>query len=133
MAIQKYSGPLTMIGNGQRSGKLTMYTLVEIGDSVVKELLVDTALDNFLSRAIKQDGDTILYLQGNVLIGLELPDGKIYILATKESEVLKTTLLGIALLPVLIGFLFLFNIRPILAERLKWSDEMLSNNAIDLR
>lgn len=76
--MKKISGNLTLLGDSITSGAMTNYSVIEIGDQVLQKIKVPRGLDNFLTRALSQIGVTTIYLNGKVLLGVTLPDGKTY-------------------------------------------------------
>lgn len=71
-------GSLTMLGESVSSRAITKYSLIEIGGHVLQKIKVPDGINNFLPRALNQTGNTTLYLSGSMLLGIKLPDGKIY-------------------------------------------------------
>jgi len=76
--MQVVEGNLILLGNATIQGKITNYSVIEIGDRILQKVRVPRSLDNFLSRALQQNGSTTLYLNGKILCGVRTPEGKIY-------------------------------------------------------
>lgn len=102
-------GNLSLLGNATIQRHITQYTVIEIGDTVLQRVRVPTSLDNFLSRALKQSGNTKLFLNGKVLCGIQTPEGKLYCYRAKPIAALILCAAGIPLIPFFgLGLLFLW-------------------------
>jgi len=65
MANKTYSGYLKMIGNATINNKgMRTYTLIEIGEHHLKGVRSSGLMDNYLSKALNNEGDTILEITG---------------------------------------------------------------------
>jgi len=79
--MREVSGQLTKLGSGTVSmnqvGKsFIKYDLIEIGDTILQNVRTARSLSNYLSDGL---GSVVtLYVQGSVVIGVELSGGKIY-------------------------------------------------------
>lgn len=101
-------GNLTLLGNATIQNKLIKYSVIEIGDQVLQNTTVPNSLDNFLSRAFKQQGNTKLFLNGKVLCGVETPEGKLYCYKANFSAAIVLCVAGVALIPLLgLGLIFI--------------------------
>lgn len=79
--MQEISGILTMLGSGMDSkngaGKsFVHYGTVEIGDRILQKVRTARSLGDFISRGLGKE--VTLYLNGPLIIGVKLPDGKVY-------------------------------------------------------
>ncbi|WP_306393319.1 hypothetical protein [Telluria beijingensis] len=92
-------GNLTLLGNATIQNKLTTYTVVEIGDRILQKIAVPSSLDNFMSRALNQNGTTKLFMQGRLVCGIQTPDGKIYCYNARPVVGAILCLLGVPLIP----------------------------------
>lgn len=103
-------GNLTLLGNATIQNKITSYSVLEIGDQILQKIKVPRSLDNFLSRALDQQGTTTLYFQGKILCGVRTPDGKIYCYNARPVAGAILCVLGVPLIPVFgIGLLFVWH------------------------
>lgn len=117
--VESYTGSLRMLGNANWSpnGKVLTYSTIEIGDHLLSGLRIDGSLDNFLDRAVKMNGDATLYVAGSqmwrivglgkYIVGVRLPDGRLYYSRMSNMVVMAGIALGIVLIPFLIGLLLL--------------------------
>jgi len=120
MKVNKYSGNLTLLGNaqehvtsdeGQNHSRNWVYSIIEIGDHVLKKIHVTKSLDNFLSRGLDQDGETTLHLVSNSrLLAVDLPDGSAYFDEVSIWKVIFMTVLTVIfgtmalVLPLMFGW-----------------------------
>ena len=86
--MSEYQGELTVLGDAVSNGAMTTYSIIEIGGAVLQKIKVPSGLNNFLPRALNQNGKTTLYVNGKVLIGVKLPDGKLYCYDAKVFKIL---------------------------------------------
>lgn len=119
--MKEVKGTLKMLGNAQihmespahfsglRSGETVyIYSVIELGDTILHGVQVPGGLDNFLERGAKQDGTVILYLCGKRLVGVQLPDGKLYYYKRNLVSALLLLFFSVLMIPVLgIGLLLL--------------------------
>ncbi|MFT7724003.1 MAG: hypothetical protein QM788_14440 [Roseateles sp.] len=78
--MKEVVGSLNLLGNAtinSKNGRHT-YTTIEIGENLLQNIIVERSLDNFLERALNLGGKVKLYLLDKYLVGVELPDGKLY-------------------------------------------------------
>jgi hypothetical protein len=110
--MQEYTGKLRMLGNGTWSpnGKILAYSMIEIGDHLLTQVGVGNTLDNFVGRALKQEGDTTLYVKGGSvfgrafglgarIVGVRLPDGNLYYQKLSAVPAWLFIVLGILTIP----------------------------------
>jgi len=108
-----------MLGNATLVNKFTTYSVIEIGNQLLQHVVVPNTLDNFLGRALHQPGDTRLFMSNLTLLGVGLPDGKLYCYPGRSDlgllfcilGILTTPLFGIGLLAIAIGATELRNAR----------------------
>lgn len=79
--MREISGVLKMLGSGtagrNQAGKsFVFYTSIEIGDTIVQKVRTAQSLGDYVERGLGQE--VTLYFNGNVLIGVKLPNGKVY-------------------------------------------------------
>lgn len=106
--MEKISGRLEMLGSSTTQSGTTTYSVLEIGDHVLKGIRVSSALDNFLQRGL---GSTLdIWVNNNTLWGLKFNDGKAYRSSAlvNSSGVVIGYVIGIATLPIIIGYFFLW-------------------------
>lgn len=101
--IREVKGHLTLLGNSKGLNSKREYSVIEIGDQVLQNISISTKLDNFLCRALRWDGQCVLYLVNDSIFALTTPDGKIY--CNPENGYVFDILLGvIGAFAVLYGF-----------------------------
>lgn len=77
--MDSIAGNLQMLGNSTRPDKeATEYSVIEIGDTVLRKMIVSSGLDNYLPRGLNQDGISEIYFYKRRIMGIRLPDGKLY-------------------------------------------------------
>lgn len=92
--MKEYQGELHMLGDASASKSMTNYSVIEIGGQVLQKIKVPGGLNNFLSKSLRQDGDTTLYLNGKVLLGIKTPEGKLY---CYDAKAWKLFLIGLVI------------------------------------
>lgn len=102
--VRELKGHLTLLGNSKGlNSKRREYSVIEIGDQVLQNISISTKLDNFLCRALRWDGECVLYLVNDIIFALTTPDGKIY--CDPEDGYIFEILLGVVgAVAVLYGF-----------------------------
>lgn len=55
-----YKGPLTMLGNSTTDRGGRVYSVIEIGDDTIEDVLCFDKLDNYLQRALNHEGEVEL-------------------------------------------------------------------------
>jgi len=107
--MQVVEGSLVLLGNATIQGKVTTYSVIEIGDQILQKVRVPRSLDNFLSRALQQNGITKLFLNGKIVCGVQTPEGKIYCYKASTIAGLILCIAGVPLTVVFgIGLLFIW-------------------------
>src|SRR5262245_61200881 len=71
---------------------VTTYSYIEIGDRIIKKVMVFEAMNGPLQLALQNSGVTTLFIKNGYLCGMRTPDGKIY-----ASEMAKSLGLYVAL------------------------------------
>ncbi|UNU10229.1 hypothetical protein [Xanthomonas translucens] len=75
----KITGELTLLGDAQYGPNgVRLYSVIEIGGNVYPKYRAPAGINTYLQRAIKMNGQTSLYAEGNFIYGVTLPDGKTY-------------------------------------------------------
>ena len=79
--MKEITGVLAMLGSGSTVqngvGKsFVRYDTVEIGDRVVQKVRTARSLSDFISRGLGQV--VTLYFVGNMIVGVKLPENKVY-------------------------------------------------------
>lgn len=79
--MQEISGRLTRLGSGTVAmtnvGKsFVSYDSIEIGDTVLQKVRTARSLSDYVSDGLGHD--TTLYMNGKFLVGVKLPNGKVY-------------------------------------------------------
>ena len=101
--IREVKGHLTLLGNSKGLNSKREYSVIEIGDQVLQNISISTKLDNFLCRALRWDGQCVLYLVNGSIFALTTPDGKTY--CDPEDGYIFESLLGVVgTFAVLYGF-----------------------------
>ncbi|MFZ6864681.1 hypothetical protein ACO0K7_18820 [Undibacterium sp. Ji67W] len=107
--MREVTGVLSMLGSGSASvnqiGKsFTHYDTIEIGDQILQKLRTARSLNDFIERGLGRE--VTLYLIGNRIIGVKLPDSKLYYWRRSKTVVficvLLTPLWGIGLIYALL-------------------------------
>lgn len=107
--MKAISGNLEMLGNAKLVNEQARYSVIEIGDHVLKKIFVPNGLDNFLQKGL---GSSItIWIDGNVLWGVQFQNGKSYISGerTNPLRVFILFIAGLILLPVFgLGLFFIW-------------------------
>lgn len=82
--MEIYEGKLERISSGTSTSDMTTYTLVEIGDEVVKNLVLNNKLDSFLRDGVNTSQPTKLWtismpFRKRGLIAVQIGEGKKYV------------------------------------------------------
>lgn len=105
--IREVKGHLTLLGNSKASyANQREYSVIEIGGQVLQNISISTKLDNFLSRALRWEGQCVLYLVNDIIFALTTPDGKTY--CDPEDGYILYVLMGLLGAFVVLGGLALF-------------------------
>lgn len=100
--IREVKGQLTLLGNSKGLNSKREYSVIEIGDQVLQNISISTKLDNFLCRALRWDGQCVLYLVNDSIFALTTPDGKTYC-DPKDGYIFESLLGGVGAFIVLGG------------------------------
>lgn len=73
-------GALKLLGDASQSKGVATYSVIEIGEHVLKGIHISDGLRNFLSKALNQNGESVLYIHAKHIVGIKVPDGKLYCL-----------------------------------------------------
>ncbi|APO91526.1 hypothetical protein LN565_09305 [Xanthomonas euvesicatoria pv. euvesicatoria] len=104
----KITGELTLLGDAQFSANgVRQYSVIEIGGKVYSKHRAPAGINTYLQRAVRMNGPTSLYVEGNFIYGVTLPDGKTY--CWKKNPIGSFFILGIGIigLPFVIGVFFI--------------------------
>jgi hypothetical protein len=112
--MKEVKGSLKMLGSAdiqttiEPGVSVYTYSVIEIGDAILGGIQVRGGLNNFLRRGLQQDGTVTLYLIRARLVGVQLPDGKLYYQKANRVLVSFFLIFSIALIPFLgLGLLML--------------------------
>src|SRR5438128_7128260 len=95
--MKTVEGSLKLLGNSSWTEKVKTYSVIEIGDHLLQNVRVPVSLDNFLERALRESGTTRLFMSRSLLLGVGLPDGKLYCYKSLPVP-LSVLLMGVGLL-----------------------------------
>lgn len=102
-------GNIVLLGNSSIKTQTKIYSVIEIGNTILQKITVPISLDNFLGRGLDQHGNSKLYLSGKVLCGIQTPDGKIYCFKTKPISALVSCIFGVPMIPFFgLGLVFIW-------------------------
>lgn len=101
--VREVKGHLTLLGNSKGLNSKREYSVIEIGDQVLQSISISTKLDNFLRRALKWDGQCVLYLVNDIVFAITTPDGKTYC-DPKDGYIFESLLGVVGVFAVLYGF-----------------------------
>ena len=92
-------GRLTLLGNSTMDSKQRIYSVIQIGDHLLQKIYVVNAMDSFLQQSLNQPGTTRLHLLGKFLMGVQLPNGKLYCYSNNMIWPLVVMGCGVPLIP----------------------------------
>lgn len=72
------TGKIKTLGNAKKVNDHTIYSVIEIGNDTIQKIQIADSLDNFLIKALNQNGETTLYIQRKSIYGITLSDRKSY-------------------------------------------------------
>jgi hypothetical protein len=107
----KVLGPSRTVSQGVT---MTTYSHIEIGDRIIKKVMVFQSMNGPLQLASQNPGVTILFIKNGYLCGIRTPDGKIYASEMAGRVGIYVTLvcaafLGLITLPIFgMGLFFLW-------------------------
>lgn len=102
--FREAKGHLTLLGNSKGlNSEKREYSVIEIEGQVLQNITISTKLDNFLSRALRWDGECVLYLVNDTIFALTTPDGKTYC-DPKDGYIFESLLAVVGAFAVLYGF-----------------------------
>ena len=131
--MREVTGVLTMLGSGSASvnqiGKsFTHYDTIEIGDQILQKLRTARSLNDFIERGLGRE--VTLYLIGNRIIGIKLPDGKLYYWRRSKAVVA----ICIVTIPLWgIGLIYALLLRDDLRHILKAQPKLAAMGGIPLK
>ena len=134
--ITVHRGDLSAVGSSTKKhdSNIRKYTVIEIGETVLRNVKVEEKLNAFLS--VQDRGETALHFDGKSLIAIERPNGKIYFLGFRESGLFGQLLLCILTIPILgiglIGLIMLPHMRKKDRIGVRWSEKLLALGGTDL-
>ncbi len=75
----KITGELTLLGDAQFGPNgVRLYSVIEIGGNAYPKYRAPAGINTYLQRAIQMNGQTSLYVEGNFIYGVTLPDGRTF-------------------------------------------------------
>lgn len=150
--MKEITGILTTLGSGSiRHGNVgssfVKYNTIEIGNTLIQKVVTCQSLNDFVERGLGKE--VTLFFNKKMLIGVRLPDGKIYywkrsFLLFLYSVIVSIFLLGFAtviggmsgyfIIPLLVAVgLIYFNGMPFLMQTLVYQPKLSSLGGISLR
>lgn len=99
--MKEITGVLKTLGSGStRHGNvgssIVKYNTIEIGDTLLQKVVSSQSLNDFVERGLGKE--VTFFLNGNMLIGVKLSDGKIYYWKRSFALFLYSVILSIFLL-----------------------------------
>jgi hypothetical protein len=143
--MKEITGALKTLGSGStRHGNVgssfVKYNTIEIGDTLLQKIVTSQSLNHFVERGLGKE--VTLFLNKNMLIGVKLPDEKIYywkrsFLLFLYSVILSIFLLGFAtviggasgnfIIPILVATIVIyFSAKPFIMQTLVYQPKLLS-------
>jgi hypothetical protein len=143
--MKEITGVLKTLGSGStRHGNvgssIVKYNTIEIGDTLLQKLVSSQSLNDFVERGLGKE--VTFYLNGNMLIGVKLSDGKIYywkrsFLLFLYSVILSIFLIGFAtviggmagnfIIPILVAVVVIyFTAKPFIMQALVYQPKLSS-------
>ena len=150
--MKEITGVLKTLGSGSTrhanvGSSIVKYNTIEVGDNILQKIVTAQSLNDFVERGLGQS--VTLFLNGNMLIGVKLPDGKIYywkrsFLLFLYSIVLSVFLLGFAtaiggmagnfIIPILVAVgLIYFTAKPFIMQAVVYQPKLSSLGGIGLK
>lgn len=108
--IERHTGELKLLGNSAQGKGPVKYTVIEVGNAILRNQSISWSLDNYLQRALAQGGQATLHTCHDTILAVTLPDGKTYLSAANLSRrgAVIQALAGLMLVPVVIGLILLY-------------------------
>lgn len=150
--MKEITGVLKTLGSGSvRHGNVgssfVKYNTIEIGENILQKIVTSQSLNDFVERGLGQE--VTLYFNEKMLIGVQLPDGKIYywkrsFLLFLYGVILSIFLLGFAIsigvssgniiipLLVAVGLIF-FTTKPFIMQTLIYQTKLSALGGIGLK
>ena len=150
--MREVKGVLKMLGSGSIShgtvgSSFVKYATIEIGNTILQKIVTSQSLHDFVERGMGKD--VILFLNGKMLIGVKLPDGKVYywkrsFLLFLYGVILSLFLLGFAIviggmsgsfaIPLLVAMaIIFFTVKPFLMQTLVYQPRLSSLGGVSLK
>lgn len=117
MALVKIESGVKLLGNAVVKNKTSTYSLIELENGqILKNVEVDSDIDNFFQRTIKTNEPITLWFQKGfssyTLIGLKIGD-KTYVEKTGYGSAVFLAIFGVLTIPFFgVGFLVLIFVLP---------------------
>ncbi|APP79744.1 hypothetical protein [Xanthomonas hortorum] len=93
----KITGELTLLGDAQFSANgVRQYSVIEIGNKVYSKHRAPAGINTYLQRAVRMNGQTSLYVEGNFIYGVTLPDGRTY--CWKKNPIGSMVMMGLGII-----------------------------------
>lgn len=87
--MKKFEGVVKMLGNANvyPNGN-KKYSVIEIGNHALRDVKVNQGLDNYLQRALEDNGQSTLWITKDSGIAmLMLPNGQKYVMSMRKSAI----------------------------------------------
>src|SRR5689334_473809 len=81
MSMDQIEGIVKVLGPSRttlQAISVTTYSYIEIGDRVIKKIMVFEAMNGPLQLTLQNSGVATLFIKNGYLCGIRTPDGKIY-------------------------------------------------------
>lgn len=108
MTMRRYSGRVEIVGLYRRMTNGAKYSVIRIGDQEIRDLRVDEQLNRYLTTALFRGTPVDAYVfkypaAARVLVGLREGTRVVTVDPYSTAGTLALTVLGVILLPVLVG------------------------------
>jgi hypothetical protein len=150
--MQEVKGILKTLGSGSIThgnvgSSFVKYNTIEIGDTILQKIVTAQSLNDFVARGLGEE--VTLFLNGKMLIGVKLSNGKIYYWKRSfflflYSVVLSIFLLGFATViggatgsfvaPLLVAAVIIFFVaKPFMMQTLVYQPKLSSLGGLSLK
>ncbi len=107
--MKSVQGVVAMLGYTRVRPRVVSYTVIEIGDQALPDVTVPKRLIRYLVRASRTQDDSVLYIQGNRLIGIRVGQTQNYYYQSNRLLLAMYVLLSLLLIPAFgLGILMLW-------------------------